>query len=133
MYPLSAEARQPANSRKLALVAFLTLSRQPSASQTDPRRHGTAGRITAWIRSFLQGRHSAVVEGGQIYGYVPTETEVPQRSVPGPCLFLLYANDFIHQTQLQNLGSLLATPISFQKTIHTGKDQQTLKLKIPAT
>ena len=65
MYPLSAKARQSANSRRLALLAFLTLSWQPSASQTEPRRHGTAGRITAWIGSFLQGRHPAVVEGAR--------------------------------------------------------------------
>ena len=65
------------------------------------RYYGIGGKTNSWINAFLSGRNQQVVVNGQSSQTAAVISGVPQGTVLGPMLFLLYINDIADNVDLQ--------------------------------
>ena len=59
------------------------------------KSYGVGGTALAWISSFIQGRQQSVTFNGHQSALIQLKYSVPQGSVLGPLLFILYTSDVI--------------------------------------
>ena len=88
-------------------------------------RFGINKDIITWIKSFLSNRTQRIVLDGEESDSCPVMSGVPQGSVLGPCLFLLYINDM--PDMIQSNIRLFADDTIMYLTVSNQTDCQALQ------
>ena len=89
------------------------------------QHYGIHGPLLHWFRSFLGGRQQQVLVDGAMSGAAPVLSGVPQGTVVGPLLFLLYINDI--NTNIQSSIRLFADDCLIYRQIESHADQDILQ------
>ena len=87
---------------------------------------GITGEIGNWIKDFLSNRYQRVRIQDSFSSWIPVKSGVPQGSVLGPVLFLLYIND-LPKALHENIIELFADDAKLNKSISSGEDAAILQ------
>jgi hypothetical protein len=87
--------------------------------------YGVRGALNRWIAAFLSDRRQAVVINGARSDFVSVQFGVPQGSVLGPCLFLVYINDL--PDLLTAHARLFADDTAVYDVVRSAQDQAHLQ------
>ena len=88
-------------------------------------QYGIRGHVLSWIRAFLGSRSQRVVIDGEESESIPVTSGVPQGSVLGPILFLVYINDLPDEVRSQ--VRLFADDTALYLTLESEDDSSTLQ------
>ena len=83
--------------------------------------YGIRGNIHTWISSFLANRTQSVVVNNAISSNVSVTSGVPQGTVLGPVLFLIFINDLPDDIK-NSMVRLFADDCILYRSIHTSND-----------
>ena len=90
--------------------------------------HGIQGSTLTWIRSFLTGRSQRVVVNGADSSWSQVTRGIPQGSVLGPLLFLLFINDM--PDDIMSSFKIFADDTKAYKDVQTEEDMLILQKKM---
>ena len=89
---------------------------------------GITGNVLKWIKDFLSGRHQRVVVNGTFSKWKPVLSCIPQGSVLGPVLFIIFINDLPEVVKCY--CKIFADDTKLYKAISCSNDQQMLQLDL---
>ena len=91
------------------------------------KHYGIKGDIQEWIKDFLKNRKQRVVVDGKHSSFIKVESGVPQGTVLGPLLFLVYINDLPNNITQGSTVRLFADDCILYREIRTMQDQLILQ------
>ena len=89
------------------------------------RYYGISGKANRVIESLLRSRRQRVAVNGSLSQWVPVTSGVPQGTVVGPILFLIYINDI--QSGISSRMRLFADDSVIYRSIDTNNDHLALR------
>ena len=95
------------------------------------RNMGIQGKIYQWIESFLCNRQQHIIVDGEISESAEVKSGVPQGTVLGPVLFLLFINDITEAIQYADI-QIFADDCKLTLKIENQSDHQKLQRDIEA-
>ena len=88
------------------------------------RLFGIRGRLLSWFQNYLTDRRQRVVLGGKFSDWLTIKAGVPQGSVLGPLLFLIYIDDLARL--IRCFKKLFADDTCIYKVLRTEHDFRTI-------
>ena len=85
------------------------------------RMYGISPYILRWIEGFLTGRRQQVCDNGSVSKWADVSSDIPQGSVLGPILFVIYINDL--PNEIKSDIYMFADDTKLFRTIKTNDDQ----------
>ena len=79
---------------------------------------GISGSLLSWYKSYLSDRRQRVVLHGVCSDWLPVTSGVPQGSILGPLLFLVYCNDVQDYIQAESSLALFADDSKLYTSLH---------------
>jgi len=95
------------------------------------RRAGIAGNVLSWIESFLSNRYQRVKINGKFSSWRKVLSGVPQGSVLGPLLFILYINDLPCNTK-NTSPSIFADDTKVNGKVDTKEESEAIQYDLDA-
>ena len=92
------------------------------------KAHGISGKLYKWIEQWLTGRKQRVVVKGQTSSWEDVMSGVPQGSVLGPLLFIIYINDI--DSNIVSTLSKFADDCKIKYKVSTEEDTDTIQTDI---
>ena len=103
--------------------AFDTVPHQRLLSKLDA--YGVSGNIKAWISDFLLNRRQRVIVDGVYSEWKDVKSGIPQGSVLGPTLFVLFINDL--PDMIASTAKIFADDTKLFRTVTSDHDYNTLQ------
>ena len=89
--------------------------------------HGIVGKVGNWIREWLSNRRQRVSVNGKLSGWQRVLSGVPQGSVLGPVLFLIFINDLDMETTANQIIKKFADDTKIAQFIRKDEDAAELQ------
>ena len=89
--------------------------------------YGVSGHLYEWFADYLSGRRQRVVVDGATSNWVPVTSGVPQGSLLGPVLFVIFINDLPDILPDETLAALYADDTKLYKSITSVGDCESLQ------
>jgi hypothetical protein len=91
---------------------------------------GINGKLLSWIQNYLTDRVQRVTMDGTESGWLPVTSGVPQGSILGPILFILYINDLPDVLSSDTLCAIYADDTKIYRKVSNDRDQALLQQDI---
>ena len=90
-------------------------------------KYGVTGNVLNWIRAFLNNRRQRVVVNGAASDWTDVISGIPQGSVLGPLLFVIYINDLVDIISNESCIYLYADDTKLYRHIRCDRDRLLLQ------